>query len=333
MGDGSSANFWQRHLRMVTLTNFVSNGGGCNVISWNSLKSHDNLRELAVCSEQLESRSRILPACVVGMREKTGRKDNASRESEAITPGLAEREEPRPEFSQDRNEPELPDRESFRLIANLVHDLRTPLVCIRGYIKMVLDERAGSINGTQREYLTIVAENTDQVIQLLKNALEFIESEPPHFERFDLCYLWKDILVEARPLCREKFLQITERAPATPLVIFGYRPKLKEVFTKLLFNAIKVTDQGGEIIVELSSNKEGEATVKIFGTGVGIPAELLDTGLSREMSSGNGSSNIRDSLRAGLTMVQDIIRSHGGHLSVLSKTGSGVTVLITLPAV
>jgi len=56
--------------------------------------------------------------------------------------------------------------------ANLAHDLRTPFVSIRGYTRMLLEERVGPINSTQREYLTIVAENTDKAIRRLNEVLK-----------------------------------------------------------------------------------------------------------------------------------------------------------------
>jgi signal transduction histidine kinase len=56
-------------------------------------------------------------------------------------------------------------------LTNLIHDLRTPLVAVRGYARMLLEERAGGVlNSTQREYLNIVLENTNQVIRMLNDA-------------------------------------------------------------------------------------------------------------------------------------------------------------------
>ena len=64
------------------------------------------------------------------------------------------------------------DQTKSEAIASLAHDLRTPFVSIRGYTRMILEERVGPINSTQREYLTIVAENTDKAIRLLNELLK-----------------------------------------------------------------------------------------------------------------------------------------------------------------
>lgn len=64
------------------------------------------------------------------------------------------------------------DQTKSEAVANLVHDLRTPLVSIRGYTRMILEERVGPINSTQREYLSIVAENADKAVRLLNELLK-----------------------------------------------------------------------------------------------------------------------------------------------------------------
>ena len=107
-----------------------------------------------------------------------------------------------------------------------------------------------------------------------------------------------------------------ERIPAEPLVILGDRQKLMEVFAELLSKAVKFTDQGGEIIVEVSNSNPEDTTVKISGTG--------------QLEASTPGSH--DNLGTGLSAIHDVIQSHGGRISVPSKTGEGVAFLITLPA-
>ena len=147
---------------------------------------------------------------------------------------------------------------------------------------------------------------------------------------FDARELWRNILEVLRPIALEKSIRVTERIPDAPLMVFGDKQELREVFTNLVFNSVKFTDRGGEIIVELAG-KAGEATMMISDTGVGIPAEVLDQSFSATPQAEASPSSIRDSLRVGLLVVQDIIRLHGGQISVSSRNGGGVTFLITLP--
>ncbi len=231
-----------------------------------------------------------------------------------------------------QTELEALDQTRSHLIANLVHDLRTPLVSIRGYTKMILEDRAGTINTTQREYLSIVAENTNRVIQLLSNLVRLTSNEPLRFQVFDARELSKEALGFVKARLVGQSVRISERVTKEPLLVLGDKQKLTEVFTNLLYNAVKFTDAGGEVGIHLGATGKGEVSATISDTGVGIPQEILSTLLHRGASA-DGSASTRGSFSVGLSVVQDIIRLHGGHLSVSSKTGEGVTFLITLPAV
>jgi two-component system phosphate regulon sensor histidine kinase PhoR len=266
------------------------------------------------------------------MREVAPVRERETENPELESSSASIAEEMQLESLQTRVDADALDQTRSQLIANLVHDLRTPLVSIRGYTKMILEERAGTINSTQREYLTIVTENTNRLVQMLNSLLQLATTQPLHFETLDMRSLWQAALAVVRPHAQQKSVKVIERIPAEPLVILGDKQKLMEVFTNLLSNAVKFTDQGGEVALELSGKNEGEATVTISDTGVGIPAELVEKFVERMSPPDGSSATIRESLGVGLSVVHDIIRLHGGRLSVSSKAEEGVTVFITLPA-
>lgn len=218
-----------------------------------------------------------------------------------------------------------------QLISNLVHDLRTPLVSIRGYTKMILDERAGTINSTQREYLTIVSENTNRLVQMLNSLMQAAATHSLRFETVDLRTVWQELLAAVRLRAQERSITLTEQITAEPLFVVGDKQKLAEVFLNLLSNSIKFSGPGGAVDVQLFS-RDGEATVSISDMGVGIPAELLQKFLSRAVQSEiNGSP--REALGVGLSLLRDLIRLHGGQVAVSSKDGEGVSFVITLPSI
>ena len=270
----------------------------------------------AVPLQDISGLSQVLRNRVARMPQAGEPSCMANIESQPTTLSAAEGKKGPLDSGQPNREAEPLDQTRSDLIANLAHDLRTPFVSIRGYTKMMLEERAGPINSTQREYLTIVAENTNRVIQLLNDLLQLATKQPLRLEPFDVCDLWREILGLRRPRALGKSIRIMELVPAEPLVILGDRQKLMEVFAELLSNAVKITDQGGEIIVEVSNSNPDDITVKISGTG-------------QSETSKPGS---HDNLGTGLSVVHDVIQSHGGRISVSSKTGEGIAFLITLPA-
>src|SRR5688572_16431315 len=100
-----------------------------------------------------------------GKRMKQDMRDK----SEEPASGLPERTGGQSEAPSTDRETKLDQEVSGSPTANLVHDIRTPLVAVRGYAKMLLEEREGPLNGTQREYLAIVVENANRMIRVLKD--------------------------------------------------------------------------------------------------------------------------------------------------------------------
>jgi len=275
--------------------------------------------------------SQMLPIEATGMRERAEPDRTTNMESQSSVPSVAVGEEVRIDSGQAKNKAELPDQARSQLIANLVHDLRTPLVAIRGYTKMILENRAGPINELQREYLTIAAENTNRIIELLNQLAQITRAQPLHFEAFDARDLWRETLKWMRLRVPGKAAKITERISPVPLVVFGDKQKLTEVLTDFLLRAIQFTDPAGEIVVELSGSDEGDVALTISDTGAGIPAEIASKVVSEPVQPDHSMSSDRESLGAGLSLVQDLLRLHGGQISMSSNPGEGVRLLIALP--
>ena len=217
------------------------------------------------------------------------------------------------------------------MIAGLIHDVRTPLVAVRGYAKMMLEERAGTLTSTQREYLTIMLENTNRTIPLLKE-LSDLTSEPPlAFEPISIRDLWQDSLQNWKSGAVAKSIQIQEKGLSKSMVVRGNRHMLREAFEVLLSNAVKFTDPGGEIIVEFCGVEGEPVEVRISDIRAGVAWEpLRDT--SNDSKSGGLSAPSRWETDAGLSLVRDIIQLHGGKISVSSQSRGVSTLIITLPA-
>ncbi|MBI4458669.1 MAG: HAMP domain-containing histidine kinase [Acidobacteria bacterium] len=230
-----------------------------------------------------------------------------------------------------RGESEASDRTGTDEIANLVHDLRTPFVAIRGYTKMMLGERAGPITGTQREYLTIVAENVNRVVQLLNELLQLTEKKALHVERLDLRALWREALLLVTPRAMAKAVRITERIPADPVVILGDREKLVETFAEIISQAAKLAGRDGSIVLEAANPDQEESTaIRISHVPAEHSAQLLESlnnVAQREASPSGGSGS------AAFSAAQTVLRAHGGRMSAVSEAEGGISLLVALPGV
>lgn len=296
-------------------------------------------RERALSAPELELLERLCrhtALAIARIRELEARREK-SGEADRLARRTAELEQTVAELMQARNELESIVQMKSHLLSNVAHELRTPLVAIRGYVNMILDGRAGQINSTQREYLAIVAQNTTRLVNLISNLLHFSRfsatSGRLFLECFDMRELCEESLRLIRPRAIEKSIKIIEKIPPEPFTVTGDREKLAQVFNNLLSNAVKFTDSGGQIAVEFWRGREDEVTVKVSDTGVGIPPELLDKIFDRYYQADLSPSRNCDGVGIGLSIVHDIIRLHGGRISVASKVGEGSTFVFTLPTI
>jgi len=222
------------------------------------------------------------------------------------------------------------------LQANVAHDLRTPLAAIRGYARMILDGRGGQINDTQRDYLRVVTENTNRLINLVSWMSYIAELSSQHLKlsMFDLRDVWSECVNASDALLAERSLTLAQRIPEDTFVIMGDREKFAYVFSELIAAAVTFSEKSGTITVEFSHGREKEVTVKMSEKGAGIPTEILNKISERSVNSiSKPTAQNTEPGAVNLSGVYDIVGMHGGRVFVSSTAGQGATFLFTLPAV
>lgn len=218
---------------------------------------------------------------------------------------------------------------------NTAHELRTPLAAIRGYARMILDGRAGEINNTQREYLSVVTENTNRLINLVSwmSYVAELGSQHLRLSTFDLRDVWAECVKANQKVLTEKSISVKEQIPNESFDIIGDREKLFYVFNHLIAAAVKFTNSEGCIVAEFSHGRDREVTVKMSDTGADIPAEMLNKIFNRSFSAIPAQPADADFTTFSLSGVYDIVGMHGGRMFMNSKAGEGSTLLFTLPDV
>ncbi len=222
------------------------------------------------------------------------------------------------------------------LQANLSHELRTPLAAIRGYARMIAEGRAGEVNITQKEYLSVITENTNRLIHLITWMTHVTELSSQHLKltSFDLRDVWTSCVNAHQNALNEKGIKLSQSIPDETFAIIGDQEKLAFVFSNLLAVALKYCNPDGAITAEFSHGREKEIAVKLSETSSGIPPETLRRLLERNYTSNtmlNAASTGVETL--SLSLVHDIVGMHGGRVFVNSRAGEGSTFLFTLPAV
>jgi len=216
--------------------------------------------------------------------------------------------------------------------SNIAHDLRTPLGAIRGYARMILDGRAGDTNDTQREYLRIITENTNRVIDIANWMSHFadLSGQPVAVRAFDLREVWEESVRAAQGLFSSKALTLTQRIPQESFEIIADREKLGFVFMEILSVAVKLSEAGSAITAEFAQGRQRELIVKIKAKASSIPTEALSGIFDHSMNT-TGVSQTDKQRQMNLSSVHDVIGLHGGRLFVKSTPGEDCTFWFTLP--
>ncbi|MEW5805890.1 MAG: PAS domain S-box protein [Acidobacteriota bacterium] len=227
------------------------------------------------------------------------------------------------------------DEMKTKLLANVSHELQTPLVSIKGYTEMILKRKLGAITEEQEKGLKVSLKNIDRLIRMIDNLLNFSrlgkEEEKLQREEFPL---WQ-VIDEAIELVREKMeasdISIMTKYQTEDLQVNADRGRISQVFINLLSNAIKFNRHGGEVFILVSRGTPGYLIVDVNDTGIGIPPEHLDKIFERFYRVQSMQARALEGTGIGLSIVRDILKQHQCDISVRSKVGEGSTFTFTLP--
>ena len=203
------------------------------------------------------------------------------------------------------------------VMSNAIHELRTPLVAIRGYARLMLEEQTGPINDQQREFLQTVVANANRLADVL-NGLARVTSNPCQLSLApcDIRSLWQKSVELTRLTAERKAVALVQMSSPGGFVVFGDREKLLLVMCKLLAHAIEVSKSGSVIYVEFSEAGE-RISLRIRGSSVN-GGEILP-----EAAAG----------QSGLSLARDIVWQHGGRLSAMNSAEHGFALTLAFPVI
>ena len=209
-------------------------------------------------------------------------------------------------------------------VANVSHELKTPMTTISGYVDGILD---GTIpSERQRHYLKIVSDETKRLNRLVRSMLDISRLQnqggipEEQKSRFDLGECAGQVLFTFEQKITEKALQVQVELPEHPVFILASQDAVTQVIYNLLDNAVKFCPQGGKISLSLRTGG-GKAYVTVGNEGQTIPAEELPLVFDRFHKIDKSRSQNRDSWGLGLYIVKTLVDSHGENISVTSREG------------
>jgi len=217
-------------------------------------------------------------------------------------------------------------------IQNVSHELKTPLTVIQGHAAKMgdaPDDREGWLASRR-----IIADEAKRLTQLVDNLLTLARLESPsfHLDRAPVNFsaLLEEAILQISDLAEERRLALSlNLTPGLPR-LDGDRARLKQVVLNLLDNALKYTPPGGSITMDARAS-DGRVTCSVSDTGEGIPPDDLPYIFDKLYRARRANRRPVEGSGLGLTIAQQIIRAHGGDLTVQSEIGQGSTFILTLP--
>jgi signal transduction histidine kinase len=218
------------------------------------------------------------------------------------------------------------------LIANVSHDLRTPLASMRGYLETVLLKGGRLAEDSRRQYLETACRQCEHLEQLIAALFELSKLESgevvPQREEFALSELLQDVALRFRLRAQQAGIELrTQLDPAGPRV-HGDIALIERVLENLLDNALRHTSAGGRVSLEMIRDGR-RIRVTVADTGSGIAAEDLPRVFDRFYRGGGQARGARSGL--GLAIVRRIVELHAQTVSITSAPGVGTCVEFGLP--
>ena len=221
-------------------------------------------------------------------------------------------------------------RASF--IANVSHDLKTPMTPLSGFVDGILD---GTIPPElQPHYLQLVSDETRRLSRLVNTLLDLAKFESDEVELkmgpFDLCETVRQVLISFEKNIGDKGLSLDLSMEDETITARGDADAIHRVVYNIVDNAVKFVPQGGELRIELDK-KDRQAVCSICNSGEGVPAADLPHLFDRFYKTDKSRSLDRRGSGLGLYIAKTIIDRHGGSIKADSVPGESCTITFTLP--
>lgn len=217
-------------------------------------------------------------------------------------------------------------------VANVSHEMRTPLSAVLGALETIADP--GQDEETRRRFLELASRNAVRLRAIVGDLLDLSSIEAQGgkmpLESIAIHEPLRGAAAALQGTAQEKGIELTLPAAMPAARIQGNRQRLEQAFTNLLANAIHYTPAGGRVGACIRVTPK-EIAVDVEDSGIGIPASALPRVFERFYRVDRGRSRDTGGTGLGLAIVKHIVRAHGGEVLVASEEGNGSTFTVKIP--
>ncbi len=219
------------------------------------------------------------------------------------------------------------------LIANVSHDLRTPIAIIKGYVE-TLQMKEDTITASERKhYINTVSESAEKLEKLVNELFELSKLEANQVqakkEPFIISELISDIINKYQIIAKSKNISISTDLSKNLPSVYADISLIERVMQNLIDNAMKFTPSGGKIIIKTSHGKENNVEVSVSDNGIGIPENEREQIFARYYKA-NNFTDLKNSTGLGLAIVKKILDLHQSTLDLISEENTGSSFIFKL---
>ena len=220
------------------------------------------------------------------------------------------------------------------LVANVSHDLRTPLATIQGYIETILIKSDTLSDDEKDTYMKTILNSTDRLKTLVSELFELSKLEAretkPNLEPFSIAEIVQDILQKNKVIAEKKNIDLSVDFPYNLPLVHADIGMMERVIQNLLDNALKFTTENGKVLIILSLHTN-EVLVEIQDTGYGISESELPNIFDRYHRNQRSVQKENEGLGLGLAIVKRILEVHNLEINVRSTEGKGTIFSFNIP--
>lgn len=247
---------------------------------------------------------------------------------------ISERKASELALKQSKVEAEEANQFKSQFLANMSHEIRTPMTSILGFLDILL--KSPDTSKKQMEFLKIINSSSRSLLHLINDILDLsklesgkVEYEP---EVLDLRALMSDVMKLLNISAEDKGLAMELNLESSLERYIECDPlRLKQVLLNLAGNAIKFTRKGSVSIQVVAVQENQCLQFSVIDTGIGIPAEQIDTIFDQFIQVSHKSYNQAGGTGLGTTIAKELVELMGGQITVVSQMGTGTTFSFTIP--
>jgi len=234
-----------------------------------------------------------------------------------------------------KEEAEGASRAKTEFLANMGHELRTPLSSIIGFSAIIRDGSFGPVSQRYAEYAAAIADSGNHLLAVINGILDLARSDANRLvlaeEEVEIARAVTFSIGTIEEMARRGEIDCHCDIPDNLPKFFGDAAKLRQILINLLSNAVKFTPAGGEVRVSVERDANAGLAFRVADTGIGIPADKLPIALAPFGQVESDFSRGYDGVGLGLPLAKRFVELHGGTMEIESEPGKGTAVTARFP--